>query len=295
MKFGCVFPTCEIGNDPAFIRDFAQTAEDLGYTHIVAYDHVLGAEHANRNPKLWGPYDETHPFHEPIVLFSYLAGITTRIELVTGVLILPQRQTALVAKQAVELAILSENRFRLGVGVGWNYVEYQSLGKPFHDRGRLLDEQIEILQALWNEDLVIIDTEFHNIDRAGIKPRRSVPLWFGGRNLRSVKRAAKHGEGFIFGSSDSSSKNLMRQLLEELNSNGRRNEFGIDVLIGFGDGPDHWHQEVKNWKELGASTLSMRAMSSTSAWSKEADPAFTKPQQHIDALETFIKEVNSAV
>ena len=164
MKFGCVFPTVEIGNDPVAIRDFAQTAEGLGYSHIVAYDHVLGAAHADRDPKLWGPYDETHPFHEPMVLLAYLAGITSTIELMTGVIIAPQRQTALLAKQAAELALLSDNRFRLGVGTGWNHVEYESLGMPFAPRGKMLDEQIVAMRELWSGEVVDYTDDFQRFD-----------------------------------------------------------------------------------------------------------------------------------
>ena len=148
MKIGAIFPTTEIGTDPGAIRDWAQAAEGLGMTHVVTYDHVLGAVHAGREPKLWGPYTERDAFHEPFVLFAWLAAQTRRLELATGVLILPQRQTALVAKQAAELDLLSEGRLRLGVGTGWNHVEYTALGVPFEDRGKRFDEQVELLRRL---------------------------------------------------------------------------------------------------------------------------------------------------
>ena len=168
MKLGAVFPTTEIGTDPIVIRDFAQTAEDLGYSHILIYDHVLGAPHDDREPRLMGPYTENDAFHEPFVLLAYLAAATTRIELATGVIILPQRQTALVAKQAIELDLLSSGRFRLGVGLGWNFVEYEALGVPYAGRGARMEEQLEVIRRLWREPIVDFDGAHHRIDRAGL-------------------------------------------------------------------------------------------------------------------------------
>ncbi|MEM7018975.1 MAG: LLM class flavin-dependent oxidoreductase, partial [Pseudomonadota bacterium] len=148
MKIGAVFPHQEIGEDPVVIRDWAQAAEEIGYSHLLVYDHVLGAVHENREPKLWGPYNEHDDFHEPFVLFGYFASCTQRVELVTGVLILPQRQTSLVAKQAAQIDLLSGGRLRLGVGTGWNYVEYDSLNEDFANRGKRQEEQIELMRKL---------------------------------------------------------------------------------------------------------------------------------------------------
>jgi probable F420-dependent oxidoreductase len=200
MKFGAVFPTCEIGTDPVAIRDFAQAAEGLGYADIVVYDHVLGADHGGRDPALFGPYTEDDPFHEPFVLYGYLAAVTTSIELAVGVLVLPQRQTALVAKQAAELAVLSQGRFRLGVGTGWNYVEYESLGTDFTTRGRRLEEQVLLLRRLWVEESLDVDTPFHRIDRASINPLldRPVPIWFGGFADVQQDRCARIGDGMLW-------------------------------------------------------------------------------------------------
>ena len=153
MKYGVVFPQTEFGNDVQAIKDYAQTAEGLGYDYLLVYDHVLGA-HPNREPKLTGPYTWEHPFHEPMVFFGFLAAITTQLELVTGILILPQRQTALVAKQTAEVDVLSGGRLRLGIGIGWNYVEYDALGEDFKTRGRRAEEQIEVLRKLWTQPLV---------------------------------------------------------------------------------------------------------------------------------------------
>ena len=140
MKYGVVFPQTEFGNDIQAIKDYAQTAEGLGYDYLLVYDHVLGA-HSSREPKLTGPYTYEHPFHEPMVFFGFLAAISTTLELVTGILILPQRQTALVAKQTAEVDVLSGGRLRLGIGIGWNYVEYDALGESFQTRGRRVEER----------------------------------------------------------------------------------------------------------------------------------------------------------
>jgi len=240
-----------------------------------------------------GPYTEREPFHEPFVLLSYLAGITSTIGLMTGVLVLPQRQTALVAKQAAELGVLSDGRFRLGVGTGWNYVEYEALGASFQTRGRMLDEQVDVIRKLWSESLTDYQGSFHRIDRVGILPKPSapVPLWFGGRSEAAIRRAAAVGDGFLFSPASDPIKELCRRLTAALDANGRRDRFGIDVLTGFGDGPDHWHKEIAAWQALGANSLSMRTMSTGAAMVGETDPGFTRPQQHIDALETFMREV----
>ena len=167
MKIGVVFPQTEIGNDPLVIRDYAQTAEGLGYSHLLAYDHVLGAN--PQRPGGWsGPYTYQTPFHEVFVLLSYLAGVTQKLELVTGIVILPQRQTALVAKQTASLDVLSGGRLRLGVGLGWNEVEYAALNEDFHDRGKRMEEQVALLRRLWTEPLVDFKGTWHTIPDAGI-------------------------------------------------------------------------------------------------------------------------------
>ena len=293
MRFGCVLPTTEIGTDPAVIRDFVQTAEGLGYSHVVVYDHVLGAVHADREPPLFGPYDETHPFHEPMVLLGYLAGVTQRIELATGVLIAPQRQTVLLAKQAAELAILSGNRLRLGMGTGWNRVEYQALGMPFESRGPMLNEQIDLCRRLWTGDVISYDGRFHTVDRANCTPAPSqpVPIWLGGGSAPALRRAAAVGDGFMFGSAGPRTVAACRQLVDMAEAAGRRDQLAIDALVGFGDGPAVWESAVDAWDALGADSLSMRAMSASSAFVGETDPGFTTPRQHIDALETFMARV----
>jgi probable F420-dependent oxidoreductase len=293
MKFGCVFPTVEIGNDPGAIRDWVQTAEGLGYDHIIVYDHVLGAVHADRTPALWGPYDETHPFHEPMVLLGFIAGITTRIEMMTGVLISPQRQGVLVAKQAAEIALLSNGRFRLGVGTGWNPVEYEALGMAFADRGAVLDEQVDLWRRLWSGDVIEFHGDHHQIDRANCQPTPPgpIPIWFGGSAPASLRRAATVGDGYLFGSSGDRALGAARDLRARLAAHGRDDHFGLDALVGFGDGPDVWHDRIASWATVDADAVSVRTMTASSALVGEADPGFTTAREHIDALATFIAAV----
>ena len=200
MEIGFVYPQTELRGDPDAVRAIGRAAEELGFDSLLAYDHVLGATHADREPPLWGPYTERDPFHDPFVMFAYLAGMTERIEFATGVLILPQRQTVLVAKQAADLDLLSGERLRLGVGVGWNYVEYDALGQTFSTRGRRADEQIDLLRRLWSEELIEWTGEFDAIDRATLIPRpnRQIPIWVGGFSPAAFRRGATLGDGFMY-------------------------------------------------------------------------------------------------
>jgi len=199
MKIGVVFPQVEIGQDPAAIRDYAQAVEAMGYTHVLVFDHVLGAN--PERPGGWkGPYTYRHAFHEPFVLFGFLAAATRHVELVTGILILPQRQTALVAKQAAAVDVLSGGRLRLGVGVGWNPVEFEALGENFKNRGKRIEEQIDVLRALWTKELVTVQGQWHRITDAGINPlpvRRPIPIWMGGESEVVVRRAARRADGWM--------------------------------------------------------------------------------------------------
>ncbi len=189
MRVGVVFPQTEIGADVGAVRAYAQRVEELGYRHVLAYDHVLGADPAVHRG--WqGPYDVTTTFHEPFVLFGYLAGITS-LELVTGIIILPQRQTALVAKQAAEVDLLTRGRFRLGVGLGWNAVEYEALGQDFATRGRRIEEQVDLLRRLWTEPTVTFHGRFDEVTGAGLAPlpvQRPIPVWFGGQSDPAYRR-----------------------------------------------------------------------------------------------------------
>jgi probable F420-dependent oxidoreductase len=283
MNFGVVFPQTEFGNDPAAIKDYAQTAEALGYDYVLVYDHVLGA-HPNRERKLTGPYTHDHPFHEPMVFFGFLAAITTRLQLTTGIVILPQRQTALVAKQAAEVDVLSGGRLRLGVGLGWNHVEYEALGKDFRTRGRRIEEQVKVLRRLWTEPLVTYRGADHIIDNAGLNPmpiQRPIPIWFGGTAEPALERAARLADGWMPAGRkpDDAMKRLIEQLDKFLAQAGRdRNAFGIDPWIPItGIQKEEWRQRVEAWRQLGATHIAVDTMRAR----------FASPEQHIEAIQAF--------
>ena len=290
MKLGAVFPTTEIGNDPVVIRDWAQTAEDLGYDHIVTFDHVLGAQHAGRNPRFFGPYTEDDPFHEPFTLFAYLAGVTTRIELVTGVLIAPQRQTVLIAKQAAEVDLLSQGRLRLGVGTGWNYVEYESLGLPYAERGPMLDEQVELLRKLWSEELLDYTGRYHRIDRASLLPRpqREIPIWFGAIAPVALKRAARLGDGLLLASAPSTVEPMVAKARDLVAENGRDPAtYGMEAFIDFSYERSRWESEIELWRKLEGTHLSLRAMDTAATLVGATPVGYSGPQAYIDALREF--------
>ena len=235
MKIGAVYPQIELRGDPEAVRRIATALEALGFDYLLAYDHVLGAAHEGREPKLTGPYTEQHPFHDPLVMFAHLAALTRRLELVTGILILPQRQTALVARQAADVDLLSGGRLRLGVGIGWNHVEYQALGQSFKTRGRREAEQVTLLRRLWCEPLVTFQGEFDHIDRACINPRpaRRIPIWFGGFSAPVYQRAARLGDGFIFTGGVERAVEGWTQLGEALRAAGRdAAAFGKEMIVG---------------------------------------------------------------
>ncbi|GAA1506812.1 hypothetical protein GCM10009677_44160 [Sphaerisporangium rubeum] len=198
MRIGVVFPQTELGGDAGAVRAYGQGVEELGYRHVMAYDHVVGADPEAH--KGWsGPYDLHTTFHEPMVMFGYLAALTS-LELVTGIIILPQRQTVLVAKQAAEVDLLTGGRFRLGVGLGWNKVEYEALGEDFTTRGRRMEEQVEVLRRLWTEQAVTFDGAYHRVTAAGLAPapvQRPVPLWFGGQSEKAYRRAGRLADGWF--------------------------------------------------------------------------------------------------
>ncbi len=199
MRVGVVFPQLEIGTDPAKVKAYAQAVEDLGYAHLVAFDHVLGADISTR-PDWRGAYNATSMFHEVFVLFGFLAACTTRLELAPAILILPQRQAVLVAKQAAEVDVLTQGRTRLGVGLGWNEVEYQALGEKFRDRARRIEEQIEVLRLLFTKEVVDYTGRWHRIDSAGLNPlpvQRPIPIWMGGNADPAVRRIARIADGWF--------------------------------------------------------------------------------------------------
>ena len=289
MKIGAVFPHQEIGSDPVFIRDWAQAAEEIGYASLLVYDHVIGAVHENREPPLWGPYTEASAFHEPFVLFGYFAACTQKVDLATGILILPQRQTVLVAKQAAQVDLLSGGRLRLGVGTGWNYVEYDSLNENFANRGQRQEEQITLLRELWSKEVIDFHGKYHRVDRAGLKPLpgRDIPIWFGGFAPVAFKRAAKMGDGFIFGSGQAENLAAYAQVKACLEAEGRDvDSFGIEALMNYQSGQDQWRQEIEAWQAVGADFVSMRAMAL-----RGQGEGLDSPQDHINALSTYWQEV----
>jgi probable F420-dependent oxidoreductase len=265
MQLGAVFPQTEIGPDPAGVRAFAQAAQELGFRHLLAYDHVLGADVSAR-PDWPGPYTAEHQFHEIFVLFGYLAAAAPGLELVTGVLVLPQRQTALVAKQAAEIDILTGGQFRLGVGLGWNFVEFEALGEEFGNRGRRAEEQIELLRRLWTEPVVTFEGRYHRVPAAGINPlpvQRPIPVWIGGSAEPAIRRAARIADGYF---PQRPLEDGMPATLERFRSwaaeAGRDPDaIGIEWRLNVADGtPDDWRREAEEWRELGATHLSVATM-----------------------------------
>jgi probable F420-dependent oxidoreductase len=261
MEIGAVLPHHEIGTDPGAIRDFAQGAEELGCTHLLLYDHVVGADR-DRPGGFTGPYDKDVRFHEPFVTFGFIAAVTRTIDLVTAVLILPQRQTVLVAKQAAELAILSGNRFRLGVGVGWNTVEYEALNEEFGNRGRRQAEQVDLLRKLWTEDSFSYEGEFHTIDRASILPRpaQPIPVLFGGSAPALLERCALLGDGWIpLGSPNDSSRERIATIRAHRETAGLSMDgFGIQAQAQYAGGdPERWRSHAQRWLDLGATHLAI--------------------------------------
>ena len=265
MKLGVVFPQTEIGADPGGVREFARAVQELGFDHLLAYDHVLGADDA-RHPGLVGPYRAEHMFHEILVLFGYLAGVAPGLELVTGVVITGQRQTALLAKQAAEIDVLTGGRFRLGLGIGWNPVEYEALGMNFHDRGRRLEEQIDLMRRLWTEPVLDYDGRWHKVTAAGINPlpvQRPIPIWIGGSAERALRRAALLADGFFpqrpLEGGWPATMQQMREWLEEAGRDWA--SFGVEQRINVGVGtPDDWRQTADEWRALGATHLSLATM-----------------------------------
>lgn len=277
MKIGAIYPQNELGGDPLAVGAIGRAAEALGYDYLVMFDHVAGAAHENRDPPLWGPYTESDPFHDPFVAFGYLAGVTARLELVTGILVLPQRPTVLVARQAADVDLLSAGRLRLGVGVGWNYVEFAALQQDFHTRGERLGQQIPLLRRLWSEPLISFEGRFDSLDRAGINPRpgRSIPIYCGGGSEPAYRRAARLGDGFIFSGPPDRILEGWRRTQELLAEEGRRVEgFGADYLLPQGADVQTALDLIRRWRDAGGTHAAVRTMGL----------GFTTTQQHIDHL-----------
>lgn len=262
LPIGAVLPQNELPADPAAVRRYLTHLDREGYADVIAYDHVLGADASSR-PGWGGSYDADDPFLEVLTAFAWAAGFTERLELVTGVLVLPQRQTALVAKQAATIDLLAAGRMRLGVGIGWNRVEYEALGEPFGNRGRRFEEQIAVLRSLWTERIVDIDGEWHRIDRAGILPRpvqRPIPIWIGASAEVAIRRAARVADGFFpQGGPGDRMETMLGWLYDELDREGRdRADFGIEPRIAVSSGDEcEWRRQAAWWREHGATRLAL--------------------------------------
>ena len=263
MQLNAMFPTRDIGADPAKIRDWAQAAEDLGYAYIEVADHVFGA--AARDG--WTPrYDEKDPFHETFVTLGFLAAVTTKIRLSSGILIAPQRQTGLIAKQAAEVDLLSGGRLRLGIGNGWNHVEYEALGADWATRGARQAEQARVLRRLWSEDLVDFDGRFHQLKAVNIVPppvQRPIPIWFGGSSDAVVKRAARLGDGWMpIMAPDGEAEQKLGLLRGEIRKHGRDPaKFGLEGWLRMNEAdPQRWAEAAAGWRRLGADYVMLYPM-----------------------------------
>ncbi len=293
MKLGVVFPQTEIGPDPATVRAYAEAAEGLGFAYLQAYDHILGADTRVR-PDWRGPYTLETLFHEVFVLFGYLAAITHRLELVTGILILPQRQTALVAKQAAEVDVLSGGRLRLGVGVGWNPVEYEALGEDFSNRGRRIEEQIQLMRRLWTEPSVNFTGQWTTIPHAGINPlpiQRPIPVWMGGQADVVRDRVGRIADGWFPQWRWFPSVAKMRAAIDHVRDVARQHgrdsqALSVSGVTAISSGtPDDWRQAVLDWQAAGATHLAINTMGG----------GLASPDGHIAALMRFVSEVAPAL
>jgi probable F420-dependent oxidoreductase len=264
MRIGVVFPQTEFGGDPAVVRAYGQRVEELGFTHILAYDHVVGADRAVHQG-FQGPYDIDTTFHEPFVMFGYLAAVTS-IELVTGVIILPQRQSVLVAKQAAEVDLLTGGRFRLGVGLGWNAVEYEALGEKFTNRGKRSEEQVDVMRQLWTQRSVTFNGRYHTVTGAGLAPmpnQRPIPVWFGAASDRAYERAGRLGDGWFPMMDPGPGLDSAREQVERAATAAGRDAAGLGMegRIGWTGDPDKAAADIAAWKAAGATHLSVNTMS----------------------------------
>jgi probable F420-dependent oxidoreductase len=286
MRIGAVFPHHEIGVDPGAMRAYAQGVEELGAVNLLIYDHVLGGDR-DRPGGLEGPYDKDTLFHEPLTTLAFIAGLTDRIELVTAVLVLSQRQTVLVAKQAAEVAILSGDRLRLGVGVGWNALEFQALGEELRGRGRRQEEQVDLMRRLWStEDSFSYDGEFHTVDRAAMKPlpTRPIPIWFGGSASAVLDRCARLGDGWIpLGSPKPKIGDRIRTIREKRESDGKSmDDFAIQAQAQYARGnPERWRAHAAAWRDLGATHL---AIATHDAGDTDVDGHLARIAEYRDAV-----------
>jgi probable F420-dependent oxidoreductase len=290
MRIGIVMPQIEMGSDPAALRAYAEAVEAMGFTHVLVFDHVLGAN-PDRPGGFKGPYTYRHPFHEPFVLFGFLAAVTRRLELVTGIVILPQRQTALVAKQAAEVDVLSRGRLRLGVAVGWNPVEFEALGEHFATRGRRIEEQIEVMRALWTNELVTYAGRHHRIADAGINPlpvQRPIPVWMGGESEPVQQRMARIADGwmphFRPGAPAQATIDRLHGLVRAAGRDPQR--FGVEGRMTLAQIPEaEWGKELEAWRAMrGVTHLCVHT----------AGMGLATPDDHVKTLRRFREAVGLA-
>jgi probable F420-dependent oxidoreductase len=288
MRLGAVLPTYEIPADPCAVADFAQATEQLGYTHLSVMDHVAGADLTNRAN--WEGRQTLCDFHEPFVLLGYLAGLTQRLEFFTSVLVLPQRQTVLAAKQAAEVDVLSQGRLRLGLGVGWAEPEFQALNEDFRTRGARLEEQIAVLRGLFTQESVTLHGRWHHLEDIGIRPlpvQRPIPIWLGGSAEASLRRVAVAGDGwFPLMAPDEGARRAIERLHAYARAAGRDPQrIGIEAAVEIADKtPDAWQRAVEDWRALGATRLTVYTL----------DAGLTSVQAHLDALRRFKEATTSA-
>lgn len=278
MRVGVVLPQTELGGDPGAVRAYGQRVEELGFTHLLAYDHVVGADptvHTGWN----GPYDVHTTFHEPLVMFGFLAAITSSLELVTGVVILPQRQTALVAKQAAEVDLLSGGRLRLGIGIGWNAVEYEALGEDFGTRGKRSAEQIELLRRLWTEPSVTFHGDFDTVTGAGIAPlpvQRPIPLWIGAASAPGYRRAGRLADGWFPMMAPGPDLDAALAEVERGARDAGRDpaSIGMEARVSWQGDVDDVAEQIAAWSQAGATHLSVNTMRA----------GLTTVDEHLDVL-----------
>jgi probable F420-dependent oxidoreductase len=286
MRIGVVFPQTEIGADPAGIKAYAQAVQEMGFAHLAVYDHVLGADTSVR-PNFAGPYTSESLFHEPMVLFGYLAALAPELELVTSVIILPQRQTVLAAKQAAEVDVLTRGKLRFGIGIGWNDVEYEGLGLDFRNRARRFEEQIELMRRLWTEPVITYAGRYHTITAAGLNPlpvQRPIPLWIGGSAESALKRAAEMADGFFPQRPlDGGWPSTIEKLRIWRAAAGKDpRAFGIDARISVAGGmPEDWRKGADDWRGLGASHLTVNTMGA----------GLRGPDQHVARLQEVLAAI----
>jgi probable F420-dependent oxidoreductase len=278
MRVGVTFPQTELGGDPGAVRAYGERTEELGYSHVLVYDHVVGADAAVHTG--WnGPYDVHTTFHEPFVMYGFLAAVTQTLELVTGVIILPQRQTALVAKQAAEVDLLSGGRLRLGIGVGWNAVEYEALGEDFGNRGKRSAEQITLLRKFWTEQTVNFDGEFHHVTGAGLAPmpvQRPIPVWIGAKATVGYQRAGRVADGWFPMMGPGDELDEARAVVERAAVEAGRDpaDIGMEGRVDFRGDVEATLAGIAEWEKAGATHLSVNTMNA----------GFTTVDDHLAAL-----------